>query len=140
MGAKQNAATAINTSNIGSQSVTYATSAGTANSASNAIGNLGMEITSIFKKINDNNSSDNYDFLMRRSTSSHGRANNSYYFLYPGIYETSTNTNGAADYGAILVIRPYSNWVFQTWFTTSGHIYTRRNINSEGFTSWELIK
>lgn len=102
------------------------------------------EINDIIANINnrliDNNTDANYDFLMRRNTSVHGRANNAYYFLQSGIYETSPNTNGATDYGVILVIRPYSSWVFQIWFTTSGHIYVRKNINNEGFTNWETIK
>ena len=85
----------------------------------------------------------NNDFLKYRE-----HTTNANWALASGIYNTSTDTVDAADYGALLVINSYNigfngrNWIFQVWFRTNGTIQTRRSINAtdgSGWTAWETI-
>ena len=88
----------------------------------------------------DNTTVHDSEVMMGRNPALGYRKNNSYYFNQTGIYQTSTDTTGASDYGVIAVFRaPNADWIFQMWFTTSNHLYIRQNINSGGYTSWKTI-
>lgn len=98
--------------------------------------------TTINNKITDCSSNNNHDsanLFMRRNYNTNGRNNNSYFYLQPGTYTTFPGTTGATDYGVILCVRAQEDWIFQMWFTTSNHLYTRQNINSKGFSDWKTI-
>ena len=124
---KQDASTAITTSNIGSQSVNYASSSGVANTAVYGV---------------DDNTGHDTDFFMSRSNTAGYRKNNSSFFDRNGIYCTDVNTEYANDWGVILTLRaPGVDWMFQVWFKTNGDIFVRRSINTgtHNFTAWKQI-
>lgn len=77
-----------------------------------------------------------------------GQTNNANECILPGIYFTTLATNGAANYGVLLVItnqtvyNTTSGWFFQMWFITNGEIKIRRSINASdenGWTEWQTI-
>lgn len=128
---KQDTSTAITTSNIGSQSVNYASSSGAANTAVYGV---------------DDNVGHVNDIFMGRSSTQGYRGNNSCYFDRNGLYVTTPETEFAADWGVILTLRASDangmiDWIFQVWFKTSGEILGRRSINtgSHAFTDWKHL-
>lgn len=125
---KQDASNAITTSNIGSQSVNYASSSTTA-----------------IYGVDDNTGHIN-DIFMGRSNTQGYRRGNSCYFDRNGLYMTTPETIHAADWGVILTLRASDangmiDWIFQVWFKTSGEILGRRSINtgSHAFTDWKHL-
>ncbi len=57
-----------------------------------------------------------------------------------GVYLTNTSTANCGDWGIILTLTngdiTINRWIFQVWLDTKGVIRKRRNINSEGWTTW----
>ncbi len=60
-----------------------------------------------------------------------------------GVYLTNTSTASCGDWGIILTLTngdtTFNSWIFQVWLDTKGVIRKRRNINSEGWTTWVEI-
>lgn len=119
----QPASTAINTSNIGSQSVNYANSAGNST-------NLDGRSSSRYLYYRGINAAS--DFQTYQSSDSVIR------FDQVNDYNTHSNPPGGYTYGGVLSMRG-DNFGFQLWASHTGDFYFKTQWNNDQYSGWRYI-
>ena len=123
LNAKQNASTAITTSNIGSQSVSYATSAGDSTnlggrSSSRYLYYRGISTTGDFQSFQSSESIIRFDQVDN--------------------YNGLSNPPGGYNYGGVLSMRG-DNFGFQIWGSHIGDLYYKTQWGNDQYSGWRYI-